>query len=118
MKKIASTPRCAGLALIAAIALALLSVHIERIGPDLVQYGNLCGPAGSAPCYKPALKGGFPIAYLVDAPGISVERQLAFFEDNLHPGALGADVALYFTIFMTMARLVSQRRPMARTDTA
>lgn len=78
--------------------------------PEQVQYGNLCGPTAMDPCYKPALKGGFPVAYLFDAPGISVERQLAFFEDNLHAGALLADVAVYFTMLMTAAWVVSRRR--------
>lgn len=110
MGKIVSTPGYTALALIAAIVLTLLSVRIERIGPELVQYGNLCGPTGMDPCYKPVLKGGFPVAYLVDAPGISVERQLAFFEDNLHAGALLANGAVYFTTFMTAAWVVARRR--------
>jgi hypothetical protein len=57
-----------GLVLISAITLALLSVYVERVGPELAQYGNLCGPRADVPCYKPALKGGFPVAYLFDAP--------------------------------------------------
>jgi hypothetical protein len=99
-----------GLALIAAITLALLSANIERTGPEQVQYGNLCGPAASDPCYKPALKGGFPIAYLFDAPGVSRERQLAFGEDTLRVGALITDVAVYFAIFMGLAWVVTRRR--------
>jgi hypothetical protein len=99
-----------GLALIAAIAVALLSAYIERTGPELVQYGNLCGAASFDPCYKPAMKGGFPFAYLFDAPGVSRERQLAFGEDKLVVGALIADIAAYFTIFMFIAWAVSRRQ--------
>ena len=87
-------------ALIIAIALTLRSVNVEHIGPELVVYGNLCGPSGFDFCYKPVLKGGFPVAYLFDAPGISVERQLGFFEDNLSVGALVLDVAFYFAIVL------------------
>jgi hypothetical protein len=86
MKNTLLKPSLLGLALIAAITLALVSVYVERTGPDLVQYGNLCGAAALDPCYKPALKGGFPVAYLFDAPGVSRERQLAFGEDKLHVG--------------------------------
>jgi hypothetical protein len=58
------------------------------------------GLSGFDFCYKPVLKGGFPVAYLFDAPGISVERQLGFFEDNLSVGALVLDVAFYFAIVL------------------
>lgn len=102
-----------GLALISAVTLALLSVYIERIGPELAQYGNSCGPGAAEPCYKPVLKGGFPVAYLFDAPGISVERQLAFLEDTLFAGALVLDIAIYFAIVL-LAMLVFSRRRSAR----
>ena len=50
------------LILVTAIASALLSIYVERIGPEQVVYGNLCGPTGFDFCYKPALKGGFPFS--------------------------------------------------------
>ena len=56
MKRRLSTPRAMGIALILATTLTLFSVFVERTGPQLVQYGNLCGVAGLEPCYKPALK--------------------------------------------------------------
>jgi hypothetical protein len=94
-------------ALISAITLALLSVHVERIGPDLAVYGNLCGPSGSDFCYTPVLKGGFQVAYLFDAPGVSRERVLAFGEDKLSVGALVLDVAIYFAIILLVMLVVS-----------
>ena len=97
-------------ALISAITLALLSVCVERIGPELAVYGNLCGQSAADPCYKPVLKGGFPVAYLVDAPGISVERQLAFVEDQLLVGTLALDVAIYFALILFAMAAVSYRR--------
>lgn len=99
-----------GLTLVMAITSALLSVYVERIGPEQVIYGNLCGPTGFDFCYKPALKGGFPFAYLFDAPGVSRERQLAFGEDELHAGGLITDVAAYFVIFKLIAWVISRRR--------
>ncbi|GGE61415.1 hypothetical protein [Massilia psychrophila] len=98
-----------GIALISAITLALLSVYVERVGPELAQYGNLCGPLAVDPCYKPVLKGGFPVAYLFDAPGVSVERQLSFGEDKLFLGALILDITLYFAIVLLAIPAVSQR---------
>jgi len=94
-------------AFILAIMLAFLSVHVERIGPELAVYGNLCGPSGSDFCYKPVLKGGFPVAYLFDAPGVSRERVLAFGEDKLSLGALVLDIAIYFAIVVLAMRGVS-----------
>jgi len=98
-----------GLALILAITLALMSAHVEHVGPEMVAYGNLCGATASDLCYKPALKGGFPVAYLFDAPGVSRERQLAFGEDKVHIGALVTDIATYFAIFMLIAGLYRAR---------
>jgi hypothetical protein len=43
---------------------------------------------------------GFPLAYLFDAPGVSVEHQLSFGEDTLHPVALVLDIAIYWSTIM------------------
>jgi hypothetical protein len=98
-----------GVALTCACALALASVRVERTGPQLAQYGNLCGIHAADPCYQPVLKGGFPIAYLFDAPGVSVERQLALFEDRLSAGALALDIAIYFAMVLAAVSLASRR---------
>lgn len=78
-----------------AVALTLLSVRFQRTGPEQVVYSNLCGPDANDLCYRPVLKGGIPVAYLFDAPGISVENQLAFVEDDFHGGAFAIDVVLW-----------------------
>jgi hypothetical protein len=82
-----------------AITLALLSVCVERAGPELAQYGDSI--------FKPVLRGGFPVAYLFDAPGVSRERQLAFGEDKLFVGALIIDIAIYFAIVLLVTLVVS-----------
>jgi len=105
------------LALIMAITLALLSVYVERIGPELAVYGNLCGPSGSDFCYKPLLKGGFPVPYLFDATGVSVERQLAFVEDDLFVGALILDIVTYLAIVLSTMMAISRWRS-GRTQSA
>jgi len=98
------------LAFVLASTLAILSVLVERTGPELEEYGNLCGPTSNDPCYKPVLKGGFPFAYLFDAPGISVERKLSFGEDTLRPVALAFDIAVHFVVVLLAVRIVSRCR--------
>jgi hypothetical protein len=102
--------RLAGIAFVIASTLALVSVLVQRIGPELVQYGNLCGPTSSDPCYRPVLKGGFPFAYLFDTPGVSVEGKLTFVEDTLHLAPLLLDVTLYFTAILLTFAAVSRYR--------
>lgn len=101
----------AGLALVMAFALAMLSSLVQREGPELESYGNLCGPAANESCYKPALKGGFPLAYLFDAPGVSVERQLSFGEDNLRPMVLFLDIGFYWAAIMLGIWFIGARAP-------
>ncbi len=86
-----------------AIALSAASVLVQRTGPELAQYGNLCGPSSSDPCLEPVLKGGFPVAFLFDQPGVSVEHRLSLGEDVLHIGAFAANAILYFVGIMLAA---------------
>ena len=86
---------------LAAIALALAltagSVFIQRVGPEMSISGNLCGPTRDQFCYEPALKGGFPFAYLYDKPGLSVEHQL-FLEDEFKGVWFIADWLVYLVL--------------------
>lgn len=101
-----------GLAL--ALALAILSSFIQGEGPEFASYGNLCGPATNEGCYKPVLKGGFPLAYLFDMPGVSVERHLSFGEDTLHPVALVLDITIYWSAIMFVIWFANRRRASAK----
>jgi hypothetical protein len=87
----------------AALALALLSSNIEHAGPELAQYGNMCGQTRSGPCVRPSLNGGFPFAYLFDAPGVSVEGKLSFGEDDFRPAPFVLDVAVYLVVTLVAA---------------
>jgi hypothetical protein len=106
----------AGIALVIASTLALLSVLVQRAGPEQVQYGNLCGPTSSDPCYRPVLKGGFPFAYLFDAPGVSVEGKLSFVEDTLHPEALLLDITVYFVAILLLFTAASRYGSARKSD--
>ena len=102
------------LAVAAAVVLTLLSVRIQRTGPEQVVYSNLCGPTTSDLCYKPVLNGGFPIGYLFDSPGVSVEDQLAFFEDRFRWAPFVLDVAIHVVLIgivgLARSRLMGQKR--------
>ncbi|NKI97120.1 hypothetical protein [Rhizobacter sp. SG703] len=91
------TPKLTGFAalLFVSAVVAASSVRIERRGPELVQYSDMCGPLHNQPCMRPTLKGGFPLAFLVDMPGVSVENQLSVGEDQGDPLAFVADWGLY-----------------------
>ena len=93
-----------------AIAIALFSVYIQRTGPEEVVYSNLCGPTTSDLCYKPVLNGGFPVAFLFDAPGVSVEDQLAYVEDNFRAGAFAVDVGIYLALILGASSLLRRAR--------
>jgi hypothetical protein len=98
------------LLIVLAIASSLLSVFIERTGPESVPYGNLCGPSSIQPCLEPVLKGGFPVAFLFDRPGVSVEHQLHFGEDILRINSLTLNTALHFVAVMLLAYTVTLLR--------
>jgi hypothetical protein len=99
-----------------AVLLALLSVFVEQTGPELEQYGNLCGTSHDDPCMRPVLKGGFPLPFLFDVSGVSVENQLAFGEDRIVPSAFMVDCGVYaiaiwlsFHAAKRLRRLIAQR---------
>jgi hypothetical protein len=81
-----------------ALALTLLSSLVERKGPELASYGNLCGPSGNQDCVEQVLNAGYPLPYLFDQPGVSVERRLLFLQDNVRPLPLALDFFAYFAI--------------------
>lgn len=97
------------LALMLAITLALLSALMQRIGPEELPYGNLCGRSGSELCMEPVLNGGFPFPYLFDAPGVSRERQLAFVEDDLRTPPFLLNVVVYFFVVVLVNIVVALR---------
>ena len=98
------------LSLLIGLALALLSVQVQRKGPEQVVYSNLCGPAMDQLCYKPVLNGGFPLPFLFDRAGVSREDQLAFVEDRFRAMPFLLDVALYAAMAFAVAAFI-RRRP-------
>ena len=87
----------AAFALACALALAMGSVGIQRYGPERGVFGNLCGPTGDDFCYGPLLNGGFPLGFVYDFPGISIENKLGA-EDRFRIWPFLADVAVYWAL--------------------
>lgn len=88
-------------AFVLTFALTVASSLIHRTGPEMSAYGNLCGTAKNEPCYEPTLKGGFPFAYIYDAPGISVEHRLSI-EDNFAIVWFVADWLVYLLLVVSL----------------
>jgi len=109
------------LATVLALALTLLSSLVERKGPELASYGNLCGPSSDQDCLEPVLNAGFPFAYLFDQPGVSVERKLFILQDNIRPLPFILDFLVYLSV-VSLASFIARRRrnrttrPAAQSD--
>ncbi len=93
------------------IGLALASVGIERVGPRTVVGGEgFCGAGAVAPCTVEALGGGWPAAFLVDDPQVSVPNQLAFAEDDVRWAAFAIDVGVFAALVQAVRWMVRRRR--------
>jgi hypothetical protein len=99
-------------AAVAALTLTCGSFAYQRRGPELVVVGNLCGPKMDQFCYAPVLKGGLPLAYIYDTPGVSVEGKLSIGEDKFRGGRFLLDALIYFALAMAAfgAAHVGKRR--------
>lgn len=95
-------------AVIFSLIFTAISVRVHRVSPEMSTYGNLCGQTNNEPCYKPTLKGGFPFAYIYDAPGISVEHHLSF-EDNFSIFWFFADWLVYLALIALIKKAATDR---------
>lgn len=97
----------AGLAI--SIALAAGSLGIRRQGPEMGEFGSVCGPSADQPCYVPLVSAGWPIAYLVDAPDRPVQNRLGL-EDDVRPEMFLVDALFYFALLSLAWRYGQIRR--------
>jgi hypothetical protein len=58
------------------LVFGVLSGFYQCSSGELVQWGNMCRDEYVANCFHPRLAGGFPYAFVVDSPGVSVENAL------------------------------------------
>ena len=95
------------LALGLALAATAASAGYQRVGPPARVEGEGFCP-GREPCLVPALGGGFPLAYLVDDPQVSVPNAMSLPEDDLRWGPFTIDLAAYFVVALGALRLVGR----------
>ena len=84
------------LSAVAGLALAIASSWYQRIGDAPPEWDQeLCSYTPPRSCRDGVLKGGWPLPYVVDAPGVSVVGNVTIIgEDHFHPGPFVADAAL------------------------
>jgi hypothetical protein len=98
-------------ALLAALALALATVRIQRVGTAPAEWTQeLCAPEPLHACTEGVLMGGWPAAFLVDRPGISVMGKLALVEDLFRPGPFILDWGIVWIALELLTILISRTR--------
>jgi hypothetical protein len=95
----------------AALTLTCASVLYQRVGPTQIIEGEGSGCPTAAPCRVPVLGAGFPLAYLVDNPGVSVRGALHLVEDEFRPEAFALDFMIYFILSLMVVRLLGAWHP-------
>lgn len=94
----------------AALALTLASVRYQRVGPlKRVEGEGFCRTP--EPCEVPALGGGFPLAWMVDDPQVSVPNAISPFEDEFRPFPFAVDFLFFLVLALGAARLARTRYP-------
>ena len=88
-----------------ALTLSCTSLMYQRIGPTQITEGEGSGCPTANPCRMPMLGAGFPFAYLVDKPGISVVGAIHPIEDEFRPGAFILDFIFYLALCLLLSRL-------------
>lgn len=97
--------------MIAALGVTLITSYVERVGPAPESWREeLCSPFPLHPCAEGVLQGGWPFAYLLDKPGISVMAELGLIEDRFEPRAFWLDVAAFWVALTGVGRLAVSRR--------
>ena len=88
--------------LVIAFALTIYSSNIQRVGPAIRGFGNVCGPSGEERCYEPVLNAGFPLPYFFDNPSISARGNLSLLEDEFRILPFLIDFYLFGIVSLAM----------------
>ena len=87
--------------LVLASLAAVLSFYFQWY--DEGEFGTECEERVlyDQPCLAPVLRGGFPLAYVIDDVGVSVVGQLTLFDlvDDFLPISFLLDILIYFLLF-------------------
>ena len=98
-----------------ALLITLATLGFQRVGPlSTVEGEGFC--AGREACRVPALGAGFPLAYLVDDPQVSVAGRLSPAEDGFRTGAFVLNVLFHASVLLAVLAAFprlrrEQRRP-------
>jgi hypothetical protein len=91
-----------------AIALAIISGLYQRQNVMVRNAVDRCPNA--QPCAIAVLGAGFPLPFLVDKLGVSVEGQLGLGEDEFRGGAFVGDVVIYLGLGLLVSRFVATKK--------
>jgi hypothetical protein len=94
---------------LASFVLTLTSSFIHQNGPETAQYSNLCEITGDNSCHELIIKGGFPIPYLFDKPGVSIEHQISIFEDDFLIDKFLIDLLIINTVIFILFELMKNK---------
>jgi len=84
------------LSAVAGLVIAIATSWYQRIGPAPPEWDQeLCSYHPPRSCRDGVLQGGWPLAYIVDSPGVSVVGKVTIVgEDHFHPLPFAVDAAL------------------------
>jgi hypothetical protein len=91
-----------------AIALTLISGLYQQQNVMVQNAVDRCPNA--QPCAIAVLGAGFPLPFLVDKLGVSVEGKLAIGEDEFRGGAFVGDVVIYWGLGLLVSRFVAAKK--------
>jgi hypothetical protein len=100
--------RTLALCLIAALALTSLSGFYQH--QNVLRRDAVDRCPNAQPCAIAVLGAGFPLPFLVDKLGISVEGKLAIGEDEFRGGAFVGDVVIYWGLGLLVSRFVAAKK--------
>lgn len=92
-----------------AVGLTVASGLYQRPSGELGQYGNQCSVDDWMHCYQPVESAGFPFAYGFDTPGVSVEHQVALFEDEFRWLPFCVNAWFYYLLLFFSLRMFKER---------
>jgi hypothetical protein len=95
------------LSALAGLALAVASAWYERIGPAPPGWSQeICSYDPPRSCRDGVLLAGWPLPYLIDAPGVSRVGTLSIWEDHFRPWSFAADALAASVVVWLLGRLL------------
>lgn len=77
------------------------TIFYTHVGSEIIKFGAECNIEQWMLCYHPRLTAGFPFAFYFDFPGVSVENQIGFLEDEFRLYPFLIDLWIYYLLLFT-----------------